>query len=217
MHSKPNHVFALLLLFSSRSYIPSPGLLHCWFLLPPCPAKVYSQHSNQTDLFYIISVFQPVSHNPLQGTSYWLCTAFLTSSATILSSLHRSHTALPPCASGTPALLSIQDLWLILLWMFFPQISTWFTSLPPSNFASNVSFPLKPSSNILFKIACHPLTFPILLYFSPLDLLSNMPYNLPNLAIVYLFSLECKLHEDRHFCLFCSLIYTPVLRSKPGT
>lgn len=98
-----------------------------------------------------------------------------------------------------------------------PQISTWFTSLPPSNFASNVSFPLKPSSNILFKIACHPLTFPILLYFSPLDLLSNMPYNLPNLAIVYLFSLECKLHEDRHFCLVCSLIYTPVLRSKPGT
>ena len=158
MHSKPNHVFPLLLLFSSKSYIPSPGLLHCWFLLLPWPAKVYSQHSNQTDLFNIISVFQPISHNPLQGTSYWLSTTFLTSSATILSSLHPSHTGLltVPQAHLTRSPFRISD-WLILPGMFFPQISTWFTSLPPSNFASNVSFPLKPSSNILFKIACHPL------------------------------------------------------------
>lgn len=108
--------------------------------------------------------------------------------------------------------------WLILLpGMFLPQISTQFSSLPPLTFASNISYSLKPSSNTLFKIACHRLTFPLLLYFSPLDLLSNMPYSLPELAIVHLFSLGRKLHEGRNFYPFCSLIYTLVFRSKPGT
>lgn len=117
----------------------------------------------------------------------------------------------PQCASNRPGLLPSQDLCLA-------NPSAWNVLSPESrmiHFFTSFKFYIKhhlPMKTFLkhpTEIVFTPhISYPPLFFSMGLIIFKYAIYLL-NLGIVYLFSSECKLHQDRNFCLSCSLSYIP--------